>query len=111
MEKRGPFRTAFGELVGASPAAGPGAVSGSLAEEQAPAPPAPEKVITMDEGVMPSSVLAEARVIVGSVKSQGNIVVEGQVRGDVVCGGKLTVRGSVLGNLRAQSLEMQGARV
>ena len=117
MEKRSPFRTALEELVGASPApqaaAQPaGDVVGSLAEEPKAAP-AEEfgKVIKMGEEMTPCSVLAEDLVITGSVKSRGNIVIEGQVRGDVVCDGKLTVRGSVLGNLRAQSIEMQGARV
>ena len=113
-KQRSPFRSAWDDLVGndASRASAPaGDVVGSLAEQPAGGGD-PDRVIKMgDEGLRPCTTIAEDMVIVGSVKSRGNIVMEGQIRGDIACGGKLTVRGSVLGNIRAESIEMQGARI
>jgi len=116
-DKRSPFRVAFGELMGDGHAASPisemPGTEGSLAEAaQHEETQKENSFIKMpEETVRPCSVIEEDLVITGSVKSKGNIVMKGCVRGDIICGGKLTVQGTVIGDVRAESIDMQNARV
>lgn len=117
-DKRSPFRVAFGELMGenhggTSTAAEP-VVDGSLAQDVKPPESIPQDnapIRLPEETVRPCSVIEEDLVITGSIKSKGNIVMKGCVRGDIICGGKLTVQGMVIGDVRAESIDMQSARV
>lgn len=113
-EKKNPFRMALGELMGESYADAAPVTEGNVAEEplkEEEQRQEKEAIKLPEESVRPCSVIEEDLVISGSVKSKGNIVMKGCVHGDITCGGKLTVQGTVIGDIRAESIDMQNARV
>lgn len=116
-EKKNPFRMALGELMGesyADAAPVPPVTEGNVAEEPLKEEEQRQEKAAIklpEESVRPCSVIEEDLVISGSVKSKGNIVMKGCVHGDITCGGKLTVQGTVIGDIRAESIDMQNARV
>lgn len=117
-DKKSPFRVALGELMGESynDASAPvtAAAEGSAAKETLRREDSRQEKFAIklpDDSVRACSVIEEDLVISGSVKSKGNIVMKGCVHGDITCGGKLTVQGTVIGDIRAESIDMQNARV
>ena len=56
------------------------------------------------------SVLSQAVVITGEIKSKDDLRIDGCIEGNVYCGGKVVIgqNGSVNGNIESQSVELMG---
>lgn len=58
-----------------------------------------------------SSIISKGTVIHGSIQSIANLVIQGDIVGDVQCNGKIRLTGTVQGDIIAESLEIEGGHV
>lgn len=78
-------------------------------DQQQTSPRTPSTVMT-DSFNMPATILAEGIVLKGTISGAGNVLIKGDVIGDIKLDGKLTIAqtGSVVGPVEGSTIEILG---